>query len=115
MRLEQVVINLLTNAMKYGKQKPIHIHVSRSKSNNECVRITVKDQGMGILSEARERIFNRFEREVNPSEVSGLGLGLFIAHQIVVAHHGKIWADSAGIDQGSTFYVELPFKSQSNP
>lgn len=110
-RLEQVVINLLTNAIRYGKQRSIYIELARSKSNPEFVRISVRDQGMGISSDAKERIFGRFEREVNPNEVSGLGLGLFISKQIVESHGGKIWVESAGIDQGSTFFVELPLKS----
>jgi len=105
MKLEQVITNLLTNAMKYGNQKPINVQVS--KPDLKTLRITVKDQGMGISSDARERIFDRFEREINTSVVGGLGLGLFITKQIVDAHGGKIWVESDGSNHGSIFYVEL--------
>ena len=108
MRLEQVLNNLLTNAIKYGKRSPVQVRVFRSDNHPVRARIQIQDQGMGISPDARERIFDRFEREVNANEVSGLGLGLFISRQIIEAHGGKIWADSPGLDQGSIFQIELP-------
>ena len=103
-RIEQVVTNLLTNAMRYGTGKPILIQVKFSLNK---ARIVVRDQGRGIVKENQERIFQRFERAVAGSEISGLGLGLYIARQIVEAHHGSIRVESE-LGQGAAFVVELP-------
>ncbi len=104
-RIEQVVTNLLTNAMRYGGNKPVVVKLS---SHPGRILLSVQDQGMGIAKESQERIFNRFERAISASDVSGLGLGLFISRQIVEAHGGRIWAESAGPGRGTTFFVELP-------
>ena len=103
-RIEQVVTNLLTNAMRYGTGKPIFIQVSSSSGS---VQIVVRDHGRGIAQENQKRIFQRFERAVNGNEISGLGLGLYIVSQILAAHHGSIQVVS-GLGQGSSFVVELP-------
>ncbi len=108
-RLEQVTLNLLTNALRYDNKKLVQVFV---ESNETTSRIIVKDQGLGISPEYQQRIFNRFERAVDKNEVSGLGLGLYISQQIILAHGGKIWVESAP-DQGSTFIVELPRFEQS--
>jgi PAS domain S-box-containing protein len=107
-RIEQVVTNLLTNAMRYGNKKPVTVVLSKSSQVPATARLEVRDLGMGISPDSKDRIFNRFERDVNNNEVSGLGLGLFIARQIVEAHGGRIWAESPGFNLGSTFIVELP-------
>jgi PAS domain S-box-containing protein len=104
MRLEQVLINLLTNAIRYGDGKRIQVGVNSSAGR---VALFVRDQGIGIREEMQSIIFNRFERAVGASEISGLGLGLFITRQIVVAHGGTIRVDSE-FGKGSTFWVELP-------
>lgn len=103
-RLEQVFINLLTNAKKYAPQSPIEINVFQ---HDNKVTIEVKDFGPGIKKEDQARIFNRFERVTETTKVSGLGLGLYISKQIVDAHAGRIWLES-DIDQGCKFTVELP-------
>ncbi len=103
-RLEQVIGNLLTNAIRYGQGKSIEIKM-RKKGNKGLLSVT--DHGYGIAEKDLERIFGRFERAINSSEVSGLGLGLFISKEIVETQHGKIWVESE-INIGSTFYVELP-------
>jgi PAS domain S-box-containing protein len=103
-RMEQVVNNLLTNALRYGKGQPVHVTLEKSGGG---ARLTVRDQGMGIERQNLEKIFDRFERAVSANEVSGLGLGLYISRQIVKAHGGRIWAESEP-GQGSAFYVELP-------
>ncbi|HXH75323.1 MAG TPA: hybrid sensor histidine kinase/response regulator [Bacteriovoracaceae bacterium] len=103
-RIEQVLVNLLTNAMKYGAGKPIEIE---AKIKREKVVFSIKDNGIGIEPEAHSRIFQRFERAVSPMHYSGLGLGLYISHQIVSYHNGRIWVESAP-DAGARFSVELP-------
>ena len=107
LRLEQVITNLLTNAIRYGNKKPIDISI---ESHGALISLSVKDQGIGIAQASKEKIFDRFERSVNSNEVSGLGLGLFISKQIVMAHGGKIWVESE-LGKGSTFIVELPYES----
>lgn len=103
-RIEQVVVNLMTNALKYGEGKPIEVKVMASNGN---ALIQFKDQGMGIARENLDRIFRRFERAVSSSNISGLGLGLYISRQIVEAHGGMIRVASFP-GQGSVFTVELP-------
>jgi PAS domain S-box-containing protein len=106
LRIEQVLSNLITNAIKYGNAKPIEIQVSATE---DVAKIIVKDQGIGIKQEDQSRVFNRFERAVSATHFGGLGLGLYITHQIVHAHGGRIRVESE-INQGSTFIVELPIK-----
>lgn len=108
-RIEQVLTNLLTNAIRYGNNRPVKIEVCR---RNEEVIISVIDQGIGIAPENVDRIFNRFERAgMSASEVSGLGLGLFITHQIVKSHGGTINVES-NLGEGSRFHIHLPILSQ---
>jgi signal transduction histidine kinase len=104
LKLEQVVTNLCTNAIKYGRGKPIHIAISGDSGQG---RITVSDRGIGISAEDQRRLFKPYGRAVHWTEFSGFGLGLFIAREIVEAHGGRIMVSSEpGV--GSTFTVELP-------
>ncbi len=105
-RIEQVITNLLTNAAKYGEGKPV---IMKATQENGTALISIKDQGKGIAPENYERIFNRYERLVSASEVSGLGLGLFITKQIIELHHGRIWPESLP-GQETTFYVSIPLE-----
>lgn len=105
-RIEQVVTNLLTNALRYGDRKPICIQVV---DKGDKVQLIVRDHGIGVAKENHERIFQRFERAISPSEISGLGLGLYIVKKIVEMHDGTIWVESE-LGQGATFIVELPIK-----
>jgi signal transduction histidine kinase len=104
MRIEQVIINLLTNALRYGRGKPVEV---RLQVEGGLAQLFVKDHGIGMSKEAQTKIFNRFERAVDSNEVSGLGLGLYISRQIVEAHGGTIRVESE-LGQGSTFEVVLP-------
>ncbi len=103
-RLNQVVSNLLTNALKYGSSKPVHVSVRRDGEN---ALLEVSDNGIGILAENTQRIFERFERGVSSNNISGLGLGLYISRQIVEAHKGTINVQSTE-GRGSTFVVQIP-------
>jgi PAS domain S-box-containing protein len=104
--LEQLISNLLTNAVKYGAGKPIRISVTSDRGN---ARIEVADQGIGIAAENQTRIFERFERAVSNRNSSGLGLGLYIARQIAQAHGGTISVESA-LEKGSTFTLSMPLR-----
>jgi len=104
-RMDQVVLNLLTNAMKYGAGMPIHVFTG--VEHNKAI-LVVQDRGMGIPKEAMERIFGQYERAVDPrGNIAGLGLGLYIVRQIVDAHRGTIRVTS-DVGQGATFRIELP-------
>lgn len=103
-RFEQIVINFLTNAMRYAAGKPIEI--SLEEKDGQAI-LKVRDRGIGISEEDQKRIFDRFERILSSSNYGGLGLGLFIVRQIVSAHGGSVWVESKpGV--GSTFIVSLP-------
>ncbi len=103
-RIEQVIANLLTNALKYGAGKPVFVQV---RVRDDKAVLTVKDGGIGVSPENQERIFQRFERAASASNPSGLGLGLYITRQILELHGGSIRVDSK-LGEGSTFTVELP-------
>jgi len=103
-RLEQVLANLLTNAIKYAPAVPLTV---TTQSVGGAAVLEVRDQGPGIPPEDQPRVFERFERLVSANKVSGLGLGLHIAKHIVEAHGGTIRVRSA-VGEGASFIVELP-------
>jgi PAS domain S-box-containing protein len=103
-RIEQVLVNLISNSIKYGSNSPIVISV---KAKEEKVEINVSDSGMGIPKEMQSKIFERFERAIASTNISGLGLGLYITKQIIDAHQGSIGVVS-DLGKGSTFTVILP-------
>jgi signal transduction histidine kinase len=103
-RIEQVVTNLLTNALRYGDGKPVHVAL-REESTHAC--IVVRDEGPGVPLADQSRIFEQFERGESPEQVQGLGLGLYVCRQIVEAHGGHIELESR-TGQGAAFHVRLP-------
>ncbi|KFE57588.1 hybrid sensor histidine kinase/response regulator [Pseudomonas syringae] len=103
-RIEQVIANLLTNALRYGARKPIEVRVYAVAGQ---ARVEVRDQGIGISPENQRRIFQQFERVAANHAIHGLGLGLFISEQIVAAHGGEIVVESEE-GNGSMFRVCLP-------
>ncbi len=109
LRLEQVVTNLLVNAVKFGAGRPISISV---ELDADRAWLAVEDRGIGIAEEHHERVFGRFERAVPSQQFAGLGLGLWIARQLVEAHGGTIHLRSSP-GAGSTFTVELPCRASS--
>jgi signal transduction histidine kinase len=106
-RFEQVVTNLVENALKYSpSQAPVLVKVWRE---NGDARLSVRDKGIGIPTEDQPLVFERFHRarNVDDRRFAGMGLGLYIARGIVEQHGGRIWVESApGV--GSTFSVALP-------
>jgi signal transduction histidine kinase len=94
----------MTNALKYGRGAPIEVRVS---ADGTAARLVVSDNGIGIDTADQTRIFQRFERAVSPRKFGGLGLGLWIASQLVDAHRGLIAVDSTP-GKGATFTVTLP-------
>ncbi|POA37143.1 MULTISPECIES: hybrid sensor histidine kinase/response regulator [Pseudomonas] len=105
-RIEQVISNLLTNALRYGGRSPIQVRVYRQGNQ---ARVEVQDHGIGISEENQKRIFQQFERVSAKTVVAGLGLGLFISEQIVAAHGGFIVVESK-INEGALFRVCLPLQ-----
>lgn len=103
-RIEQVVVNLLTNALRYGSGKPVEVGLAATPDG---ARIEVRDHGIGISEEDQQRIFQQFERGGGGKSADGLGLGLFITRQLVEAHGGRITVYSEP-GQGSVFRLELP-------
>ncbi|MFP2961010.1 ATP-binding protein [Myxococcus sp. 1LA] len=104
LRLEQVITNLVDNAVKYGNGKPIHV---RLEPYDGGARLTVRDEGIGIAPEHLPRLFGRFERAVSERNYGGLGLGLYITRTLVEAMGGRVQVEST-LGQGSLFTVVLP-------
>ncbi|MCM2353501.1 MAG: PAS domain-containing sensor histidine kinase [Pseudobdellovibrio sp.] len=104
LRIDQVLVNLLTNSLKYGNKKPVEITLTQQE--NFAV-ISFKDKGKGIDAESLPLIFEKFERANAQADISGLGLGLYITRQIIDAHHGTITV-SSDVGVGSVFTVKLP-------
>lgn len=102
-RIDQVITNLLLNAIKYGDGSRIDVKLSTKEGR---IQLRVKDRGIGIKPKDQVRVFDRFERAASHN-YGGLGLGLYITRRLVERHGGKIWVQSA-LKKGSTFFVELP-------
>jgi signal transduction histidine kinase len=107
-RLDQVLTNLLSNALKYGRGKPVEISLD---GDEQYARLVVRDHGIGIAPEDQARIFDRFERAVSDRHYGGLGLGLWIVREVVAALGGTIRVESTP-GEGSLFTVELPIPMQ---
>lgn len=108
-RLDQLFTNLLSNAIKYGEGKPIKIELIQE---DDQILFSISDEGPGIPYNSQPKVFERFERAIDSSNISGLGLGLYVARQIVVAHKGDISLESRP-GKGAKFIVSLPLKQTS--
>ncbi|WNG32517.1 PAS domain-containing protein [Archangium violaceum] len=111
LRLEQVLSNLLSNALKYGAGYPVEVALRVSGTQ---VLLQVRDEGIGIDPALQERIFERFERAVSDRHYGGLGMGLWITREIVTALGGSIHVESAP-GKGATFTVALPWREMPGP
>ena len=100
-------MNLLDNAVKYTPAGQITIALTKQDGK---ARLLVKDTGAGIKPETMSHLFQKFSRASDASKYNllGTGLGLYLASELLKAHHGKIWAESEGDGKGSSFFVELP-------
>jgi len=107
-KLKQVVVNLIDNAVKYTPSGTIEVTLARDRAKNKIV-FMVKDNGIGIAPEILPKLFQKFSRAQNANKVNikGTGLGLYVAKEMVEAHHGTIRAESEGEGKGSRFIVEL--------
>jgi signal transduction histidine kinase len=107
-RIEEVVQNLLNNAVKYS---PVGGRIEVCLESDGCNAIvTVRDSGIGLAEEDATHVFERFFRGQRMRRLEGMGLGLYICHAIVSAHSGRIWAESNGPGHGSTFGFALPLR-----
>jgi PAS domain S-box-containing protein len=103
-RLEQIIGNILSNAMKYGEHTPIELTLT---ADDKAAELAIRDHGIGISAQDQQRIFQRFERAVPERQYSGLGLGLWVARSMTEAMGGHVRVISEpGV--GSTFFVSLP-------
>ena len=103
-RIEQVIDNLITNAIKYAPGSAIRINLQK---HDDLIQVKVKDKGDGIPQDKLSAVFDRFYRIKDNSLSSGLGVGLFISREIIQQHNGKIWAE-APPNNGTTFIFEIP-------
>ena len=112
-RLQQIIGNLLTNAIKFTPDKgSINVELSVIERHNgsdaSYAEISITDTGIGICAEFLPHVFDRFRQAQESSSSQGLGLGRAIARHLVELHGGTIRAESAGVEQGATFVVRLP-------
>lgn len=110
-KLKQVIANLIDNSLKYTPKGSVGVSLSFNRSKHKFV-FMLKDTGIGIAPETLPHLFNKFTRagNANKTNIKGTGLGLFVAKEIITAHHGTIRAESEGEGKGSSFIVELePF------
>lgn len=107
-RMEQVMFNLLGNAIKYSP-KANKVYISMAKEN-EYVKVTIKDEGIGLSSTQKNKIFTRFYRADGPTNISGLGLGLYLTKEIINRHYGSIDVNTE-FNKGSEFYFTIPLKN----
>jgi signal transduction histidine kinase len=107
-RLQQVIVNLLTNAIKYspGAEK---VFIT-AEQEADMIKVSVSDTGIGIAKQSLDKIFEKYHRvEEHAIHFQGLGIGLFISYEIIQRHYGKLWAESEP-GKGSTFYFTIPLR-----
>jgi signal transduction histidine kinase len=109
-KFKQIIANLIDNAIKYTPVGKISVTLDKKLiDGHHKIIFSVKDNGIGIAPEVLPKLFAKFTRAENGTRqnIHGTGLGLYVAKEIVTAHHGKIWAESPGEGRGSAFFVEL--------
>ncbi len=108
-KLNQVLINLISNAVKYSLHREEITILAQSDPDRQRVVWSITDQGIGIAPEDQDRLFTPFQRLRRPEteNISGSGLGLYIVKGLVKLMHGELWLESQ-VDKGSTFSISLP-------
>jgi len=106
-KIRQVISNLLDNSIKYTPHGTVSVSLSRDSNNT--ITLSVSDTGIGMSPDTIKKIFRKFSRadEASKFHTGGSGLGLYVASEILKKHKGRIWAESEGLGNGSTFYLEL--------
>ncbi len=112
-QMEQLVHNLVSNAIKYCGDRPPRIHIGATGAVKEW-RLTVSDEGVGIDPAATERIFKMFQRLHTQDEIPGSGIGLAVCRRIAHRHGGRIWVESRP-DNGSAFHITIPREESAQP
>lgn len=113
-KLRQVMLNFIDNSIKYTPKGSVNISVEKTKDGK--ARFIVRDTGVGMSRETKEKLFQKFNRGSEGERVNsgGSGLGLYLAKEIVNAHGGQVLAESDGVGKGSTFIMELPLIKNGN-
>lgn len=106
-KIKQVISNLIDNAVKYTPQGGIHVWLTHRTDSK--VLLSISDTGVGIHPDVLPRLFEKFTRapDASKTNIMGTGLGLYVAKKMIEAHHGRVWAESSGVNKGSTFFIEL--------
>jgi len=113
-QIRKVLVNLLDNALKYSMRGLVQVELLIEPAAQDPQRsqahLIIRDEGIGVPTAEQERIFEPFVRASNAAarNIAGLGLGLALSREIIAHYHGRIWVESAGVDQGSAFHVVLP-------
>src|SRR3989338_580152 len=104
------LINIIENALKFSKEGEKPVIEIATRNDDNFIAVTVSDDGIGIAQEYLETIFDKFFQVADTltRKAGGVGLGLALAKDVIEAHHGKIWAESAGLGQGSRFVFQVP-------
>ncbi len=108
-KTRQILMNLIDNSMKYTPKGTITV-VAHDDVKKKKMYVTIQDTGIGMSKETQEEVFDKFVRAKNANSVNvtGTGLGLFVAKKMVTEMKGKVWAESEGEGKGSTFHIEFP-------
>lgn len=109
-KLSSAVMNVVDNAVKHSQAHHIEITLQEKTMEEHIIDISVRDDGIGIAAGDLPKLFGKFSHIGNKSRyerVTGLGIGLYFTKKVVEDHHGRVWAESAGLGKGSTFHVEL--------
>ncbi len=106
-KIKQVISNLLDNSNKYTPKGEIHVWVRNTGDGK--IQISISDNGVGIHPDVLPQLFEKFTRapDASKTNILGTGLGLYVAKKMIEAHHGRVWAESAGVGKGSTFFIEI--------